>query len=145
MLLNCGIEEDSWESLGLQGDPTSPSERTYVLNIHWKNWCCSWIQLQHFGHLMWRTDSLEKDLDAGKDWRQEEKGTTEDEMVWWHYPLDGHEFEQALGIGDGHWHAAVRGITQSRTRLSDWTVWLWELVLHRPMQKSFKSKDPWNC
>ena len=42
-----------------------------------------------------------KDPDAGKDWRQEEKGTTEDEMVEWHYLLDGHEFEQALGVGDG--------------------------------------------
>ena len=42
-----------------------------------------------------------KDSDAGKDWRQEEKGTTEDEMVGWHHRLDGHEFEQALGVGDG--------------------------------------------
>ena len=42
-----------------------------------------------------------KDPDAGKDWRQEEKGTTEDEMVGWHYWLNGHEFEQALGVGDG--------------------------------------------
>ena len=37
----------------------------------------------------------------GKDWKQEEKGTTEDEMVGWHHWLDGHEFEQALGVGDG--------------------------------------------
>ena len=42
-----------------------------------------------------------KDPDAGKDWRQEEKGTTEDEMVGWHHQLDGHEFEQALEVGDG--------------------------------------------
>ena len=42
-----------------------------------------------------------KDLDAGKDWRQEEKGTTEDEMVGWHHGLDGHEFDQAPGAGDG--------------------------------------------
>ena len=41
-----------------------------------------------------------KDSDAGKDWRQEEKGTTEDEMVGWHHRLDGHEFEQAPGDGD---------------------------------------------
>ena len=41
-----------------------------------------------------------KDTDAGKDWRQEEKGTTEDEMVGWHHRLDGHEFEQVLGVGD---------------------------------------------
>ena len=42
-----------------------------------------------------------EDHDAGKDWRQKEKGTTEDEMVGWHHWLDGHEFEQALGVGDG--------------------------------------------
>ena len=42
-----------------------------------------------------------KDHDAGKYWRQEEKGTTEDEMVVWHHWLNGHEFEQALGVGDG--------------------------------------------
>ena len=41
------------------------------------------------------------DPDSGKDWRQEEKGTTEDEMVGWHHQLDGHEFEQAPGDGDG--------------------------------------------
>ena len=44
---------------------------------------------------------LRKDPDAGKDWRQEEKGMTEDEMVGWHHWFDGHEFEQALSVGDG--------------------------------------------
>ena len=58
------------------------------------------LKLQYFGHLMWRTDSLEK-TDAGKDWGQEEKGTIEDEMVGWHHQVNGHEFEQALGVGDG--------------------------------------------
>ena len=42
-----------------------------------------------------------KDPDSEKDWRQEEKGMTEDEMVGWHHQLDGYEFEQALGVGDG--------------------------------------------
>ena len=42
-----------------------------------------------------------KDPDAGKDWRQEEKGTTENEMVGWHHRLNGHKFEQAPGVGDG--------------------------------------------
>ena len=42
MLLNCVVGEDSWESLGLQGDPTSPFWRKSVLNIHWKDWCWSW-------------------------------------------------------------------------------------------------------
>ena len=44
---------------------------------------------------------LGKDPDAGKDWRQEEKGTTEVKMVGWHHWLNGHEFEQAPGVGDG--------------------------------------------
>ena len=42
MLLNCSVGEDSWESLGLQGDPTSPSSRISVLGVHWKDWCWSW-------------------------------------------------------------------------------------------------------
>ena len=49
------------------------------------------LKLQYSGHLMWRVDSLE-DSDAGKDWGQEEKGTTEDEMAGWHHRLDGQEF-----------------------------------------------------
>ena len=50
------------------------------------------LKLQYFGHLMRRFESLEK-TDAGRDWGQEEKGTTEDEMAGWHHQLDGHEFE----------------------------------------------------
>ena len=46
------------------------------------------LKLQYFGHLMRRVDP-----DAGRDWGQEEKGTTEDEMAGWHHRLDGHEFE----------------------------------------------------
>ena len=59
------------------------------------------LKFQYFGHLMRRADSLEKTLDAGRDWGQEEKGTTEDEMAGWHHQLDGHEFEQTPGVGDG--------------------------------------------
>ena len=59
------------------------------------------LKLQYFGLLKWRTDSFE-DPDDGKDWRQEEKGTTDDEMVGWYQRLDGHEFEQAPGVGYGH-------------------------------------------
>ena len=50
------------------------------------------LKLQYFGHLMQRVDSLEK-TDAGRDWGQEEKGTTEDEMAGWHQGLDGRESE----------------------------------------------------
>ena len=51
------------------------------------------LKLQYLGHLMWRTDWLEK---TGKDWKQEEKGVTEDEMIGWHHWLNGYEFEQTL-------------------------------------------------
>ena len=50
------------------------------------------LKLQYFGHLMRRVDSLEK-TDSGRDWGQEEKGMTEDEMLRWHHRLDGQEFE----------------------------------------------------
>ena len=50
------------------------------------------LKPQYFGHLMQRFDSLEKNPDAVRDWGQEEKGTTEDEMAGWHHRLDGHEF-----------------------------------------------------
>ena len=51
------------------------------------------LKLQCFGHLMRRTDSSEKNPDAGKNWSQEEKGATENEMVGWHHQPNGHEFE----------------------------------------------------
>ena len=98
MLLNCHIGADSWESLGLQGDPTSPSSSKLVLNIHWKDWCWSWNSKTL---ATWCEELTGKDLDAVKDWQQEDKGATEDEMVGWHHRLDGHEFEQAPGVGDG--------------------------------------------
>ena len=58
------------------------------------------LKLQYFGHLMRRADSLEK-TDAGRDWGQEEKRTTEDEMAGWHHWLDGHESGWTPGVGDG--------------------------------------------
>ena len=63
-----------------------------------------WLMLTE-APILWPPDTknwlIGKDPDAGKDWRQEEKGTTEDETVGWHHWLNGHEFEQALGVGDG--------------------------------------------
>ena len=63
-----------------------------------------------------------KDPDVGKDWRQEEKGTTEDEKVRWHHRLNGHEFGYTPGVGDGQeaWRAVVHGVAKSQTQLSDW-------------------------
>ena len=69
-----------------------------ILGVHWKDWCWSWNSntlatwCEHLTHL--------KRPDAGKDWGQEEKWTTEDEMVGWHCRLNGHEFEWTLGVGD---------------------------------------------
>ena len=79
------------------------------------------MKLKFFGRLMGRANSLEKDSEAGRDWGQEEKGTTEDEMAGWHHRLDGCEFEWAPRVGDGQgpWHAAVHRVTKSQTCLSD--------------------------
>ena len=81
------------------------------------------LKLQYFGHLMQRTDSFEK-TDAGRVWRWEEKGMTEDEIVGWHHRLSGHEFEWVPGVGDGQGSLACCSpwVAKSWTRLSDWTI-----------------------
>ena len=78
--------------------------------------------------ILWPPDAknwlVGKDPDAGKDWKQEKKGTTEDEMVEWHHQLNGHEFEQTLEMVKDReaWHAAVLTVTKGWTQLSDWTA-----------------------
>ena len=88
--------------------------------------------------LLWRTDVEAeifwppnakswltwKDTDAGKDWRQEKKGTTEDEMVGWHHWLNG----PSLMMDIEAWHTVVHGVTKSRTQLSDWTELNWYTI-----------------
>ena len=71
-----------------------------------------------------------KDPNGGKDWRQEEKGTTEDEMVGWHHRLDGHESEYALRVGDGQEGLACCSPwgQKIQTQLSDWTELNWTEV-----------------
>ena len=100
MLLNCGVGEDSFESpldckeiqlVHPKGDQSRvfigrtdvEAETPVLLPPDVKSW------------LIW------KDPDAGKDWGQEEKGMTEDEMIGWHHWLNGHGFGWTLGIGDG--------------------------------------------
>ena len=123
MLLNCGVGEDSWESLGLQGDPTSPFQKRSVFGrteaiaetpILWPPHAKSWL--------------IGKDSDAGRDWEQEEKGTTEDEMAGWHHQLNGHEFEQTLGVGDGQGGLACCNSwdhKSDRTERLNWTELNW--------------------
>ena len=122
MLLNCGVGEDSWESLGLQGDQTSlkgnqssifigKTEAEAEASVFWPPHAKNWI--------------TEKDPVAGKDWRQEEKGTTEDEMVGWHHRLNGHEFKQAPGVGDGQGslaYCSLWGCKELDT--AKWLSWL---------------------
>ena len=91
------------------------------------------LKPQYFGHLMWRADSWEKVPDAGRNWGQEEKGLTEDEMVGWHHQLNGHEFEQTPGDreGEGSLMCCVHGVSKSQIRLSNWTTTeLWFLKSH---------------
>ena len=98
MLSNCGVGEDltvPWPARRYNQSilkETSPEYSVEGLKLK--------LKLQYFGHLVQRTDSLEKTLMLGTIEGGEEKGT-EDEMVGWHHQLDGHEFEQASGVGNG--------------------------------------------
>ena len=98
MLLNCAVGEDSWGSLDCKEiQPVHPKGNKSWIFIGRTN-------VEAETPILWSPDVknwlIGKDPDAGKDWGQEEK-TTEDEMVGWHHWLDGQEFEQAPGAGDG--------------------------------------------
>ena len=120
MLLNCGVREDlkvSWTARRSNQSILKKINPEYSLEELMLK-----LELQQVGYLMWRTDSLVKTLVAGKDWKPEEKGTTEDEMVGWHYWLNGHEFEQALGLGYGQ--GSLAWCSPWGRRELDVTVWL---------------------
>jgi len=93
--------------------------------------------------VLWLPDAkiwlIGKDPDAGRDWGQEEKGTTEDEMVGWHHWLNGHEFEQAVEAGDGQGSlACCSPWRHSRTQLSNWTE-----LNYRPVFLKLEYMDNW--
>jgi len=100
MLFNYGVGGDSFES-PLDGKETKPVQPKGN-----KSWIfIGRTDAEAEAPILWPPDVknwfIGKDADAGKDWRQEEKGMTEDKMVGWHHQLNRHEFVQAPGIGDG--------------------------------------------
>ena len=122
MLLNYGVGEDSWEFLGVQGDPTIPSWRRSVLNIHWKDWCWSW-----------NSNTLAtwyKELTRLKSpwcWgRLKVGGEEDDRMRWLEGITDSVDIE--LVMDREAWHAAVNGVTKSQTWLSNWTELNWGVL-----------------
>ena len=82
------------------------------------------LKLQYFGHLMRRTNSLEKTLMLGKTEGRRRRGQTEDEMAGWHHWLNGHEFEWAPGVGDGQ--GSLVSCHSCRLKELDTTEWLKE-------------------
>ena len=120
MLLNCGVGEDSWVLWS-----TRRSKQSILKEISPD---CSLeglmlkLKLQYFDEKNWL---IGKDPDSGKDWGQEEKGMTGDEMVRWHHRLNGHGFGWTLAVGDGQGGLACCGVAKSRTReqlkwVSEW-------------------------
>ena len=94
----------------------------------------------HLSTLEWL---IGKDSDAGRDWGQEEKGMTEDEMAGWHHWLDGRvslsELRE-LVMNREAWHAAIHGVAESRTQLSNWTELTFNILSYKQNMDSFFSQ-----
>ena len=139
-LLNCGVGEDSWESLGcfwtvvLEKSLESPLNCKEIQPVHPKgdqSWAfISKTDFEAEPPTLWPPDAKSwlfgKDPDSGKDWGQEEKGTTEDEMIGWHHQHNGHGFEWTPGVGDGQGGLACCGSWVRKevdtTEQLNWTV-----------------------
>ena len=100
--------------------------------------------------ILWTLDAknwlIRKDPDAGKDWKQEEKGTTEDAMVGWRHRIDGHEFEQALGVSDGQGSLVCFSLWSCKeldtTKRLNWIFfWLFWVSLFLPLLLSLWIND----
>ena len=128
MLLNCGVGEDSWESLGLQGDPTSPSWKRSVLNIHWKDWCWSW----NSNTLATWSEELTH-LKRPWYWERLKAGGEGDDRGWADWMASPIQWTW-VWVNCGSWWWTGRPaccshvVAKSQTRLSDWT----ELILYIP-------------
>ena len=119
LLLNYGVGENSWESLGEHEDQTCQSYGKSTLDIHWNDWRLSWSS--NTLATWWKNQLIGKDPGAWKGWGQEEQRETKDEMVGWNYGLNGHEFKQTLGDSEGTWRSSVLQFmgSQSWTWLTD--------------------------
>ena len=119
MLLSCSVVEYSWESLRRSNQSILKKS---ILNIHWKDWCWSWNS-NTLATWCKEMTHWKRSYD-GKVWRQEENGTTEDEMFGWHHWLDRREFEQVPGDGDGQGSLACKSPWgHKESYITDWLNW----------------------